>query len=218
MLFEVKHKLKFFLLLYRNRKSAKINFKSDVSDSIFEGKNFVGAYTRIYHCYLGTGTYIRENSTFFYTKIGRYCSVADNVCVCIGNHPTHFATTHPAFYYDISSQIGWTFHKGEPLYKNIYKYPKDETEYQVIIGNDVWIGSHVLLMGGITIGDGAVIAAGSVVTKDVEPYTVVGGNPAHLIKKRFSEDVIDNLISSKWWNLPLKEIEVNYKKMTEIDI
>jgi virginiamycin A acetyltransferase len=79
----------------------------------------------------------------------------------------------------------------------------------IIIGNDVWIGFGATIMSGITIGDGAVIAANANVVKNVEPYTIVGGNPAKQIKKRFSEEDIEFLLELKWWNWPLEKIEEN---------
>lgn len=75
------------------------------------------------------------------------------------------------------------------------------------MGNDVWIGSRVMVVGGVTIGDGAVIAAGAVVTKDVPPYAVVGGAPAKVIKYRFSEDIVKFLEELEWWNLPESELK-----------
>ena len=81
-----------------------------------------------------------------------------------------------------------------------------QTKGDVIIGNDVWIGSNVTIMSGVKIGDGACIASHSVVTKNVEPYTVVGGNPAKVIKKRFNNDVINKLLELKWWDKEDDEI------------
>lgn len=74
------------------------------------------------------------------------------------------------------------------------------------IGNDVWIGARSIIMDGVSIGDGAIVAAGSVVTKDVPPYAVVGGSPAKIIKYKFSQDIIDRLEEIQWWNLPDEEI------------
>lgn len=76
----------------------------------------------------------------------------------------------------------------------------DPSPKPIIIGNDVWIGAHVKIMGGVVIGDGAIVATGSVVTKDVEPYSIVGGSPAKLIRKRFDSALIDDLTTLQWWN------------------
>ncbi len=87
----------------------------------------------------------------------------------------------------------------------------------MIIGNDVWIGSHALIMGGIRIGDGAVIASGAVVTKDVEPYSVVGGVLAKLIKMRFTEEQRTSLLRIKWWNKSPIEIENSYRSFVDVN-
>jgi carbonic anhydrase/acetyltransferase-like protein (isoleucine patch superfamily) len=90
---------------------------------------------------------------------------------------------------------------------DIFKYKCEEE--RVIIGNDVWIGSHVLVKGGVKIGNGACVAAGSVVVKDVPPYAVVGGVPAKLIKYRFSQTIIDKLLELQWWNLSDEKLKNN---------
>lgn len=217
MLATIKSKILFLLFKYRNKKKIKIGKKCYVTKLIVEGNNSIATGVSLSCCKLGYGTYINRYSSLSYVKIGRYCSIADHVSVCIGCHPVHYVTTHPAFYYDTSAQIGFSYHKGTPLYKSIYKYPQGESYYQVVIGNDVWIGSHVIIMGGCKIGDGAVIAAGSVVTKDVEPYSIVGGVPARIIRMRFSKEIIDKLLLIKWWNKPLPEVISNYKSFTNID-
>lgn len=88
----------------------------------------------------------------------------------------------------------------------------------LVIGNDVWIGYNSILMAGITVGDGAIIAANSTVTGDVEPYTIVGGNPAKLIRKRFSEEKTAKLLELKWWDWDIKKITANVNNLTGIDI
>lgn len=100
------------------------------------------------------------------------------------------------------------------------KYGKffDNAEYEdsplrnnrpVLIGNDVWIGANVVILPGVKVGDGAILAAGAVITKDVEPYTVVGGVPAKIIRKRFDNDMIEMFLKIKWWDWPIEKIEEN---------
>jgi len=84
-----------------------------------------------------------------------------------------------------------------------------------VIGNDVWIGNSVTIMQGVTIGDGAIIGTNSLVTKDVEPYTIVGGNPARVIRKRFDEETIGFLLNLGWWNWPVNKITAHLKAITE---
>ena len=84
----------------------------------------------------------------------------------------------------------------------------------LVIGNDVWIGYKATIMAGVTIGDGAIIASNSVVTKDVEPYSIIGGNPAKLIRKRFPEDKINQLLESEWWNWEIEKITENVEHLT----
>ena len=136
--------------------------------------------------------------------------------VCLGAHPLDYVSIFPSFYYDTTSQIGYTFHKGMPLYDKTYRYPAGENKYQIIIENDVWIGSHVLLLGGIRIGNGAVVAAGSVVVKDVPPYSIVGGNPAKIIKMRFSEEIVKSLETIKWWDFHSSNIKESYKDYLDV--
>lgn len=217
MIFSVFSKLKFEMFRFRNRNKIRIGRRCQIYHTLFEGKNSVANGTKITNSKIGYGSYININSSLSFVKIGRYCSIADNVCVSIGNHPINYVSTHPAFYYNTEKQIGWTYHKGEPLFDEIYKYPDGEDFYQVIIGNDVWIGSHALLMGGIRIGDGAIIASGAVVTRDVEPYSIVGGVPAKLIKKRFTDEQIASLQRIKWWERTPNEIENDYRTFVDVE-
>ena len=211
--------LSFLKCLYYKKKYhlTKVGSNVRISACSFEGYNALANNVSIGNCKVGIGTYINNNSSLLYTKIGKFCSIADHVYICLGNHPIHFISTYPAFYYDTTSQIGFTFHEGSPLYDRIYKFPTPEKEYQVIIGNDVWIGSHVIILGGVKIGDGAVIAAGSVVTKDVEPYCVVGGVPATIIKYRFDRAIIEKLLKLKWWDKSIEEISAEYLDLIHLD-
>ena len=91
--------------------------------------------------------------------------------------------------------------------KDVFEHKSEEE--RVILGNDVWVGSHVLINGGVHIGNGACIAAGAVVVKDVPPYAIVGGVPAKIIRYRFPKEVIDRLESIQWWNLPIDILKQN---------
>lgn len=130
-------------------------------------------------------------------KIGRYCAIAENVKIMGSSHPV-----------DRLSMSGFCYSRAAPFgifEKDIsIDFPKKPPGLEVnfafaTIGNDVWIGEGVLLKRGVTIGNGAVIAARSVVTKDVPPYAIVAGSPAVIKKYRFSDDLIQNLLASEWW-------------------
>lgn len=127
--------------------------------------------------------------------IGSFCSLSSNLTIFLGgNHRIDWITTYPfghIFCNDLN--VG-----------NIPGHPS--TNGDVVIGSDVWIGDGVTIMSGITIGDGAVIAANSHVVKNVMPYEIIGGNPARMIKKRFTDDIIDKLLILKWWELSIQDI------------
>lgn len=153
---------------------------------------------------VGKYTYGHDQITIFSwgegygLKIGSYCSIAGGCRVFTGgNHNKNRITTYP---------FGTHF-------KNIFDNPNVITlpisNGNVIIGNDVWIGAFVTIMSGVNIGDGAILACNSHIVKDVEPYTIVGGNPAKLIKYRFSKEVIDELLKIKWWDWPENKINEN---------
>jgi lipopolysaccharide transport system ATP-binding protein len=133
--------------------------------------------------------------------IGKFCSLGPEIKIIIGgNHRTDWVSTSqlPADTFNFED----TFLNAQKI-KN-YNYSKGDLH----IENDVWIGGFSIIFSGVRLGNGSVVAAGSVVTKDVEPYTIVGGNPAKLIKKRFTSKQINFLNSSKWWDLDDKKIDL----------
>ena len=120
--------------------------------------------------------------------VGNFCSIAANVNIYLGgNHRTDWVTTYP-FGHRLQDTFNKFDGKGHP-----------STKGDVIIGNDVWIGNNVTIMSGVSIGDGVVIANNSHVVKNVEPYSLIGGNPAKLIKYRFTPEQIEKLLEIKWW-------------------
>lgn len=147
---------------------------------------------------LGHFTYIAGARTGN-CSYGAFCSIGPEAIIGgLGRHPSRWLTTHPAFFSTLA-QAGLTFSDFDAF---------EETS-STIVGNDVWIGARALVLDGITIGDGAIVGAGALVNRDVEPYAVVGGVPARLIRYRFDQEVISELLSWKWWELPdetLKQI------------
>lgn len=128
-------------------------------------------------------------------KIGSFCSIGANIKIILGgNHRIDWVTTYPFGHVNNNK-----FNKF-----NGFGHPKSNGD--IIIGNDVWIGTNATIMSGVIIGDGAVIANNSHVVKNVDPYCVVGGNPAKLIKKRFDDNTIDKLLELKWWDMEDEEI------------
>lgn len=137
------------------------------------------------HSYYGRFFTCSNNVT-----IGKYCSIADFVSIGLGKHPTDMLSTHPFIYInDERYNIG-----NIPL--SYDAHPK------TVIGNDVWIGFGAKIMDGITINDGAIIGTGAVVTKDVPAYAIVAGIPAKLLRYRFPQNIIDELLELKWWDIP----------------
>jgi acetyltransferase-like isoleucine patch superfamily enzyme len=140
---------------------------------------------------IGKHTYF-ANTRAKNLKIGSFCSVGPNTILGgLGAHPTNIISTHPAFYSN-QCQSGKSFYYN----KKIDESPK------TTIGNDVWIGANSIIIDGVSVGNGVIVAAGAVVVKDVPDYAVVGGVPASIIKFRFNEDDIELLKALKWWDLP----------------
>lgn len=141
---------------------------------------------------VGIWTYADKSSrVYFYikddiVKIGKYCSIADNVCIFGGGEHGHRlrVSTYPF--------------KGKML--GFKPNPDPISKGPTIIGNDVWIGSHAIVLSGVQVGDGAVIGAGAVVSKNVPPYSIVVGNPAIIVGYRFNQEIIDKLLVISWWN------------------
>lgn len=136
------------------------------------------------------------------TIIGKFCSFASNVFIISQDHLKTAITTHP-----------FLFKPGFGLIKEDIR-----ESHHIEIGNDVWVGYHATILPGVSrIGDGAIVAAGSVVTHDVPPYAVVAGVPAKIIKFRFSDNIIDELLKIKWWDWPEEKIFSNYAAFYDVE-
>lgn len=165
------------LLFYK--KSSIINIKAQVSP-----------FCKITNSKIDKYSYVNMRSTINNTEIGKFCSIAQNFSSGIGFHPIDFPSSSPIFY-SKNNYFGNSFVDVD--------FFKDSE--RVIIGNDVWIGANVTIADGVIIGDGTIIAAHSFVKNNVDPYSIVGGAPAKLIKYRFTEKEISILKELKWWDL-----------------
>lgn len=153
------------------------------------GPNVIYQNSHLVMTTLGAYSYIAEGANASRVNFGRFCSIGPSFKTGFGNHPTTFVSTHPVFY-STRKQCGITF-AGKSC------FDEDQTTY---IGHDVWIGANAYVKDGVNIGNGAIVAAGSVVTRDVSPFAIVGGVPARCIRLRFSEEQIEKLLELKWWD------------------
>lgn len=198
--------------LFINYKTYKFNLKLKKTKNVsiyedvnlkfakvdFEGNNFIPYGTKLSgNIKLGYATNLGiYNELVGNIEIGKFCQIAGFVSIHSGNHPIDY----------LSIYTGSRFLNGK-LNNNIILG-------KVEIGNDVWIGTGVKILKDVKIGDGAIIAAGAVVTKDVPPYAIVGGIPSKVIKYRFSNDIIEELLTTKWWNCKIENLEKNHMLFT----
>lgn len=164
--------------------------KSSARIEVEEGVRLGEVLIKATNLKIGAYSYIRSGLLQSVSEIGRFCSIGQDVQLGLiaDGHPISWLTTHPV--HDLAAGLKYTAKKPDTR-----------------IGNDVWIGAGAKVLSGLTVGDGAVIAAGAVVTKDVAPYEIVGGNPAKHIRWRFDEDTLrDAIHQSEWWNLPMNQL------------
>ena len=164
-----------------------------IHNSVIHPKAKVGNGATLVNCSIDRYSYI-YGTTLVHTKVGAFCSIASGCTVGGGMHPTNWVSSSPVFY------------SGRNVLKTNFSHAEFTEYVDTFIGNDVWIGSKCLIKGGVTIGDGAIIGMGSVVTHDVPPYEIWGGNPAKCIRKRFDEETIEKLLALQWWSWDEQEL------------
>lgn len=174
--------------------------------NIIKAPNIIIGYYTYYDDDVAATEFERNNVLFNYPEfgdkliIGKFCQIAQNVKFIMGaaNHRLSSVTTYPF------NVFGGAWQENTPPHLKQLPFKGD-----TVIGNDVWIGRESVIMPGVKVGDGSIIAAYSIVTKDIEPYSVVGGNPAKFIKKRFADELIELLLKTKWWNFtPEKLVDI----------
>lgn len=182
-------KIKYYFskLLKKLRLAAVIESKVDVNSKIESGTSFVNSS-------MGRHSFCGYDCDIFHADIGSFTSIASGVILGGARHPIEWLGMSPVFY------------KGRDSIRKKFVEFELPPPRIVSIGNDVWIGRNAIILPGVNVSDGAVVGAGSVVTKDVPPYAVVAGNPARVLKYRFDEDIIKSLLRIKWWNLSDDEI------------
>jgi acetyltransferase-like isoleucine patch superfamily enzyme len=170
--------------------------KSSLHGNLFLG--FAGCINRSeLGRYIGCGYF----SYIAGTHIGNYCTFGSRVSIGAFSHPTDFLTVHEVGF---SNTTQWY---GETARKSPEQSYMDSITEKTVIGSDVWVGDNSVIIRGVSICNGAIVAAGSVVTKNVDPFSIVAGNPARLIRKRFSDEIIDRIQASEWWNYNMQELK-----------
>lgn len=196
MLNSIKDGIRWFIYALKYRR-AKVYFGSTLSANcslsqysvVFSGVTLIDVA-------VDTGTYVQTASTILHSDIGKYCSIASNVSIGLIDHPMTYLSTNPMFY-DAS----------QPLPRFYTSSLRSKKPTRTTIGSDVWIADSAFIKSGVIVGHGAIVAAGSIVVNDVEPYSIVGGNPARHLRYRFDKSLIEKLLQSQWWELDSDVLE-----------
>ncbi len=164
--------------------------------SSFQKTSQIRRFAKLKNSHVGKYSRVNPYCKFSNVEVGNFTAIGQATEIGLGRHPLHYISTHSIFYKKNKISNRWV-------------KPIDLEALPVKIGNDVWIGIQSLIFDGVTVGDGAVVGARSVVTKDVPPYAIVVGSPARIVRYRFDEDVIERLLGLQWWHWPEDKITEN---------
>lgn len=187
--------------------SVNIHNNCSIVKSIVEVNSVIYSHNILHEAEIGRFTYFASGSHVSKAKFGSFCSVGPNLICGHGDHPTDFVSTSPLFF-STGKQCGVSFSQ-EDLFVE---------RKEILVGHDVWIGARVFIRDGVKIGNGAIIAAGSVVVKDVPDYAIVGGASAKVIRYRFPEEIIHQLLKLKWWDWNESKLRQAQKYIASNDI
>lgn len=205
---EVYNAIKNTIVFWRQKKQLKFGKNLRLVNSKFDKNVFVDDNCIVLNTFIDKYSYIGKDSIINNCKIGKFCSISNNVKIGLGTHPTStFVSSSPYFYVDKK--------------RNKFSFANEDCfdEFKKsVIGNDVWIGVNVVIMDGVQIGNGAVIAASAVVTRDVMPYEIVAGIPAKHLRYRFTNEEIHFLESVKWWEYSEEYLSKNWKSFSNIEM
>lgn len=165
----------------------KLHLRAIVNSNIHKTSK-VCAGSQIVNVKLGKHSDIGYDCTIINTEIGPFCSLGANIVIGGASHTIDWVSTSPVF------------NENKDHLPQKFSYHKFCLKSNTIIGSDVWIGNNVMIKAGVNVGHGAVLGMGSVVTKDIPPYEIWAGNPAKLIRKRFSDEIVEDLLKIEWWN------------------
>lgn len=188
---------KYFFGFFKNFLKKGVSFIAFVDNtSNIDVKARINRLVKVYDSNIGAFTYVGSKTEIICADIGKFCSIAHRSSIGLGTHSISTISTSPIFTSE-NNGTGYSWTK-----ENQFLESK-----RVTIGNDVWIGIECIIMGGITIGNGAIIGAGSIVTKDVPDYAIVVGVPAKIQRFRFEPNIINKLLQLEWWNMPEAKIK-----------
>ena len=193
---------KFYYEFRYRKKHLRIQYMAQFTNCNFGQHNTLYEGAQLTDVSLGDYSYIGARNKLSRVSVGKFCCLGPEIIAGLGRHPSSdYVSSHPVFY-SPNAQAGITFAD-----KSYFK----ETD-EINIGNDVWIGARAIILDGVSIGDGAIVASGAVVTTNIPPYAIVGGVPAKLIKYRFQPAQIKTLLAIKWWDREESWLRKNFQK------